>query len=113
MPTKICMIDCLTLWDKKGMNNATHSKEQVNNADTCDFDKQYFREFIYFGIFIKKIFKQFLGHTDRKYPVVTLKKLTEYINSRLVVTNSNQFSYALKGIEKKGSESETEMWGIK
>ena len=35
MPTKICMTDWLTLWDKEWMNNATDSKKQTNNALTC------------------------------------------------------------------------------
>lgn len=56
MPTKICMIDCLTLWDKEWMNTATDSKKQTNNALTCDFYKHSFGEFSHFGIFIKKIF---------------------------------------------------------
>lgn len=45
MPTKICMTDCLTLWDKEWMNNATDSEKQTNNALTCDFDKHSFGEF--------------------------------------------------------------------
>lgn len=59
MPTKICMIDCLTLWDKKGMNNATHSKEQVNNADTCDFDKRIFGNSFILEFLSKKFLNSF------------------------------------------------------
>lgn len=58
MPTKICMTDHLTLWDK-WMKNTTDSKKQINNALTCDFYMHSFGGFCHFGIFIKKNLNSF------------------------------------------------------
>lgn len=76
------------------MNNAISSKKQANNAFTCDLTSILFAVSVILEFLLKKK-KKFLGCIKRKYLVVILKKLTKYINFRLLVSNNKKVTFPI------------------